>query len=185
MSGESKQGSRDRSPARRPAARRARLVRYAWVAVVLAGGGGVAWAAEEVVVKAKTAEVMSTKSGLSSSVATLNQNDKVTVVGREANGWMRVRASNGKEGFIKEAALTSTALTAGGRPLGSAESTGGSAGNAARGLEPGAEQYVRDKQISPQTRSDVQRQIDLRKAMEEQPAGFVKFQRDGNVGSGR
>src|SRR4051794_39725583 len=90
---------------RRPSPRRARLVRYAWVAVVLAGGGGVAWAAEEIVVKVNAASVMSGKSGLSGTVATVSENDRLTVLAREGN-WLRVKTAGGQEGYIKEAALT-------------------------------------------------------------------------------
>src|SRR3954452_22298820 len=86
--------------------------RVGWVSIVLVGGG-VAIAAEEVVVKAKNAEIFAGKTGIAKTVATVANGDPLTVVARDGN-WLQVRTSGGQEGYVKEAALTGFALTAGG-----------------------------------------------------------------------
>ena len=180
MSGESK-----RDPGRRrPSSRRSKFVRYAWVALVLAGGGGVAWAAaDEVVVKVKAASVMSGKSGLSGTVATVSENDRLTVLSREGT-WLRVKTPGGQEGYVKEVALTKVALSAGGRPVGRADTSGAAAGNAGKGLEKDAQDFATQQHISDRTVDDVNRMIALRKSLASS-GEFERFQRDGRVGSGR
>jgi len=164
-------------------ARHSRL-RALWVPILLAAGG-VAVAAEEVVVKAKNVEILTGKTGLSSAVATAANGERLTVLERD-RGWLRVRTPAGKEGFVKEGALAGLVLTAGGRPLsGGAGSSGLNAGNAAKGIEPQAQDFATQNRISPQVVSLINHQLDIRKALEAQPAEYERFQKVGGVGSGR
>src|SRR5438045_561599 len=82
--------------------------RVGWVPIILVGGG-VAIAAEEVVVKAKHAEIFAGKTGIAKTVATVDNGEHLTVVAREGN-WLQVRTQGGQEGYVKEAALTGFAL---------------------------------------------------------------------------
>jgi hypothetical protein len=165
-------------------ARRRRLLAL-WVPVLLAGGG-VAIAADEIVVKAKSAEIWPGKTGLAKPVATVSNGDRVTVLARENGSWLRVRTAGGQQGYVKEGALSGLALTAGGRPVsGSASSSGLNAGNAIKGLEKSAEDFARQKNISQRAVNAVNHQLDLRKRLEDDPAEYEQFQKSGRVGSGR
>ena len=160
-------------------------LRALWVPVLLAGGG-VAIAADEVVVKAKSAEIWPGKTGLAKPVAMVGNGDRLTVLAREKGSWLHVRTAGGQQGYVKEGALNGLALSAGGRPVsGNAGSSGLNAGNAIKGLEKAAEDFARQKNISQRAVNAVNHQLDLRKRLEDDPSDYEQFQKSGGVGSSR
>jgi uncharacterized protein YraI len=112
--------------------------------LMLAIGASSAWG-ETLWVKSTTVDLREGKGAVFPSVTTVAKGQQVTVVSRDGK-WVQVQ-SGGKTGWVYETALSSTAVT------GDVKLMPGAAGDmstgiAARGLQPGAEAYVKTKGMS-------------------------------------
>ena len=86
----------------------------ACLALLLAGGGVALAADEAIVVKVQSVNVQPRKSGMGKPVATVQQNERLVVLDKDAD-WLHVKAPGGQEGYVKESALTGRALVRRGR----------------------------------------------------------------------
>src|SRR5262245_42110749 len=115
-------------------------------AVLVGGAGALAFAAEQVAVEVKVLVIRSGKGSMYPPVAEAKQNEKLDVVQRDADAWLRV-AHNGKEGYVKETALKPRgAVGLSGLAEGMTQMTGQTsdvgASAAARGIDEDARQYA-------------------------------------------
>jgi len=156
-----------------------RLVRASLV--LLLAGGGVAVAAEQIVVRVSAVQVRASKSGFGGIVGTLKQNDKVEVIAREGD-WLKVRTPSGGEGYVKEGALSARSLAPAPAAFatGDARSSGAAASLATKGLEQGALDYAASRNF----RTDgVETMITTHRSIT--PEEFERFEQEGKVGSAK
>lgn len=156
-------------------ARKRRRVRNVAVAVLLAGTG-VALAAELVTVQVEQLSVKPGKGGLGKPVALVHKSDALTVLAHEGD-WLHVRAPNGAEGYVKQAALTARPFAAG-KVNGDASTSGANASLAAKGLEPAASDFARQRNYNP---APLNRVLDLRYSISAEE--YQQFQSSGHVGA--
>jgi hypothetical protein len=120
------------------------------LALVVAGGA-IAWVAEQVVVGVNELRILSTKGGFGGSVGTVAKNTRLDVMGREGD-WLKVRAPDGKEGYIRQTALAARSLQpASNAALVNATSSGATATAASKGaLEAETRNYASAKGLNTQ-----------------------------------
>ncbi|HEY7086987.1 MAG TPA: SH3 domain-containing protein [Tepidisphaeraceae bacterium] len=150
-------------------------------AVLVGGAGALAFAAEQVAVEVKVLVIRSGKGSMYPPVAEAKQNDKLDVVGREADSWLRV-SYGGKEGYVKDTALKPRgAVGLSGLAEGMTQMTGQTsdvgASAAARGIDDDARQYAVSKGMNPEPLNQMLRNRD-RVAGER----WIQFTNEGKVG---
>jgi hypothetical protein len=146
------------------------------IGAVAAGALGVttAAAAETVTVKFPNARLLAKKSGGSDLVMSLRRGDTLEVVGREGT-WYRVKAADGKEGYVQENSLAKAGEKVSQGTSGAA-GRGASFAEASRGVGE-SEQWA--KSTGNDTRG-LMRMFALRETVK--GADFDAFTTQGNVG---
>src|SRR5215217_4708501 len=157
---------------------RRRRLSTAALAFLLAGGG-IAWVAEHVTVGVPQLHIQSSKGGFGVPVAVVSKNSRLDVIGREGD-WLKVRTSDGKEGYIRQTALTARSLQpAANAALISAASSGATPTAASKGaLEAETRNYASAKGLSTQGVETM-----MATHLSITPEEFEQFQREGAVGS--
>lgn len=149
-------------------------------AVVLAGAVGVASdarAAETVTVKFPNARLLAKKSGGSDLMLTLRRGDVLEVVAREGT-WYKVKAADGKVGYVQENSLARPGEKVGQGTVGTS-GKGASFAEATRGVGE-SEQWAKS---TGNDTSGLARMLALRAAV--RGADFDAFTTEGNVGPAR
>jgi hypothetical protein len=117
---------------------------YLATAVLLCVSAGAAFG-ESLWVKAATVDLRSGKGAVYPSVATMKKGQEVTVISRDG-GWVQVSAAN-FTGWVFEGSLSKDKVGADFNLMPGATAEMGT-GAAARGLQPGAEDYVKSHGVS-------------------------------------
>jgi hypothetical protein len=161
---------------------RARRIRSATVVLLLLCIGTVL--ADEVVVEVQKLVIRSGKGSMYPPVAEAKVNDKLTVVERQPDDWLRVQYA-GKEGFVKGAALKPRGATGlSGLAEGANKLTGNTsdvgASAAARGIDANALEYASSKNLNT---AGLEAMVQSRQRV----AGerWVQFVREGNLSAGK
>jgi hypothetical protein len=113
---------------------------------LFAAAAGLAWAAQQIVVKVSELQIQGSVTGFARPVALVKKGQTLQVISRQGD-WLRVRTPGGQEGFVKEAAVTERSLapsTTFNLP-GDARSSGPEASAATKGLEPQAVEFANVK----------------------------------------
>jgi uncharacterized protein YgiM (DUF1202 family) len=147
---------------------------------VLSGGATVA-IAEDLFVQLDQVQLTDGPGQLFDAVATVNRNDKLQVLERTEDGWIKVKTLSGKEGYVfnetvgKQPASGGTSVSV----TSDAEARRLGAAAASKGIEPEAKQYASAKNYNP---AALQRVIDLNARSNEKARKWIAFCKDGNVG---
>jgi uncharacterized protein YgiM (DUF1202 family) len=138
--------------------------------------------AEEVVVQVQSLVVRAGKGSMHPPVGEAKKDERLTVIERQPDGWLKVQIAGNRQGFVKETALEPrsaanlTPLVRGASALtGNTSDTGASA--AARGIRPDADKYASGKGMNT---TGLQQMI----ANRDRVSGdrWVQFAQEGNVG---
>lgn len=157
---------------------RARRLRRLWLPLVLAGGGVALAAAEKVVVHVPELAIRPNTTAFGMPVETVKDNSTLEVLNREKGGWLKVRTDTGKEGYVKETALTARSLApAKSFAAGDAASSGTGAALATKGLEPEAVNYAATNRYNT---TGVVKMIATHQSITAEE--FIRFEQDGGVG---
>lgn len=156
-----------------------------WRIGLLAGALGASTAAviaEDLYVRQDAVDVTEEPGALSDKVTTIPRNQKVQVLQRTDDGWAKIKTPDGKQGYVLADALA--AKPDSGR---SYEVTGTASGTkvsanldlAARGLEPEAQAYSRDKHYDAAPLLHLQ---ELEGYSKKNNDDWKQFCKDGHVG---
>jgi uncharacterized protein YgiM (DUF1202 family) len=151
------------------------------LAAAVFGIVGLAAAGGDLFVQPDTLDLMDSPGALGNVAATLNQNTKLQELERTDDGWVKVQTPDGKQGYVladNVANAKAKALVIG--PVGSSSGAQMGTSLAARGLEPEAESYSRNKSYDKRALDNV---IALNKKVND--AQYWKFGKDGKVGPGK
>lgn len=136
--------------------------------------------AEDIWVKSETAEIRSGKGAVFPLVAKAEKGTVLTVISREAKGWIKVKAGD-KEGYVYENSISTQQVKGGGNLLAAmgagAEASNLSAGAAGKGLEQNADAYAKGKRLDPRPMDWL---IAFRKKID--PKQWAVFTVEGKVG---
>jgi hypothetical protein len=144
---------------------------------------GAVAAAEQVLVEVQVVQIRGGKGSMYGTVAQAKKGDRLDVVAREADDWLKVRF-NGQDGYVKRTALTprgSTGLSAwaeGASASGRTSDVGASA--AARGISEDAVRYAAAKGMS---KAGLEQMIQNRDRVAGQR--WQQFVQEGRVGPAR
>ena len=151
------------------------------IAAAVFGLVGLAAAGGDLIVQPDTVDLMDSPGALGNVTSTLNQNTKLQELERTDDGWVKVQAPDGKQGYVladNVAGNKAKALVIG--PVGSNSGAQMNTSLAARGLEPEAESYSRSKNYD---KTALDRVIALNKSVND--AQYWQFGHDGKVGPGK
>ena len=139
-------------------------------------------AAEEVWVKRPSLPIREGKGAAFATVATARQGDKLSVVGHEGK-WLKVQLGD-KQGYVYEDSISAREIKAGGddlrAALGGPDTSALAADAAAKGLEPQAVAYAKNKNLSS---ASLEKMIARRNAVTGQQ--WIAFTNEGKVGAAR
>jgi hypothetical protein len=148
------------------------------VPLVLAGGGVALAAAEKVVVHVPELAIRPNTTAFGMPVETVKDSATLEVLSHENGGWLKVRTSSGKEGYVKEAALTARSLApAKSFAAGDAASSGTGAALATKGLEQDTVKYASTNRYNT---TGVVKMIATHESIT--PEEFIRFEQEGRVG---
>jgi uncharacterized protein YgiM (DUF1202 family) len=158
-----------------------RGVRAAVLAAVVMGSAAALAVAEDLFVQPEHADLREGPGRLFDVTATINKNNKVTVLERTDDGWLKVQAPDGKQGYMFQKELGSKPASAPG-PLAfnvtsDAEASQMGTAAAGKGLEPEAESYAKNKNYS---KVNLDKVIAMNKAVKGKQ--WMQFCQDGKVG---
>lgn len=139
--------------------------------------------AEDLFVQLGQVQVKSGRGQLFPSVDTVKRNDKLQVLERAADGWIRVRTPSGKEGYVFQKTVGANP-TAGQTSVGvsDTEAQNLAAPAASKGLEPESKQYASTKNYNP---AALNRVTALNEPSDEKANRWTAFCNDGKVGPAR
>ena len=137
--------------------------------------------AEDLYVQPERAEMREGPGRLFDVTATVNKNSKVTVLERTDDGWIKIQAPDGKQGYLFQKQLGTNPAAAPG-PLAfnvtsDAEASNMGTAAAGKGLEPEAESYAKNKNYS---KANLDKVIAMNKSVKGKD--WMQFCQFGNVG---
>lgn len=156
-------------------------LRAAVLAAAVVASGAVLAIAEDLYVQPDHADVREGPGRLFDVTTTVNKSNKVSVLERTDDGWIKVQTPDGKQGYIFQKQLAATP-PAGPGPFAfnvtsDAEASNMGTAAAGKGLEPDAESYARNKNYS---KANLDAVIAMNKSVKGKD--WMKFCEFGKVG---
>jgi uncharacterized protein YgiM (DUF1202 family) len=169
---------------RYPGISKHRRLRVALLAAALSSVAAVV-AAEDLYVQPARLDVREGPGLLFEPVDSVTKSEKVTVLERTEDGWVKIQTRSGKQGYVFQKQLADKPPAAPGPLAGlsvtsDAEASQMGHGAAAKGLEPEAENYARSKSYN---KASLDRVIAMNKAVKGKE--WMQFCQDGKVGPGK
>jgi uncharacterized protein YgiM (DUF1202 family) len=162
----------------------ARRIRAVVLGAAIASGAALVLA-EDLYVQPDRLDVREGPAVLFDPVDAVKKNDKVTVLERTDDGWIKIQTPSGKQGYVFQKELANKPPAAPGPLAGlsvtsDAEASQMGTGAAAKGLEPEAEQYAKSKNYS---KVNLDKVIAMNKAVKGKD--WMQFCQNGQVGPGK